>query len=127
MSRAALAYRASHAATASPGQLVVMLYDGALRFLDDAIRAYRAQDAEAGREALVRAERVVLELMGALDLRYDLARNLLAVYRYVFERLADARRRQDTAELERIRGWLAELRDAWAQADRASRSGGAAS
>lgn len=127
MSRAALAYRTSHAATASPGQLVVMLYDGALRALEDAIRSYQARDAEAGRQAVVRAERVVLELMGALDLRYDVAHHLLALYRYVFERLADARRQGETAELERIRGWLADLRAAWTHADRTTRAGGTAS
>ncbi len=127
MSYSAMAYRASHAATASPGQLVVLLYDGAIRFLDQAIRSYRAGDGEMGRQAVVRAERVMLELMGALDLRYELAGNLLALYRYVFERLAEARRGEDAAELERLRGWLWELRSAWAQAEQRTRMGGVAS
>jgi flagellar protein FliS len=127
VSRAALAYRASHAATASPGRLVVMLYDGVLRFLEEATRAYRAGDGPAGDRAVVRAERILLELMAALDLRYDLAPRLLEVYRFSFQQLADARRRRDVQTLERVRGWLAELRDAWAQAERHTRMGGVVS
>jgi len=124
VSRAALAYRSSHAATASPGQLVVMLYEGAVRFLDEAAGAYRAGDVEAAGRAVTRAERVLLELMGSLDLRYEIAHRLLGLYRFMFERLADARRRRDPAELERVRGWLVELKEAWQQADRQLRAQG---
>lgn len=124
MSQAALAYRSFHASTASAGQLVVMLYDGAVRFLEEAVRAYKSGDAQAAGRCVTRAERVLLELMGSLDLRYDVARNLLALYRFMFERLADARRRHDPAELERVRGWLVELRDAWQEAERQLRAGG---
>ncbi len=116
--RAALAYRASHVSTATPGELVVMLYDGVLRFLDEAVRAYRAGDADSGHQAVVRAERVVLELMACLDLRYELAHKLLSLYRYLFEQMGEARRRKDPTALERVRGWLGELREAWAEAER---------
>ncbi len=124
MSRAALAYRSFHASTASAGQLVVMLYDGAVRFLEEAARAYRSGDPQAGGRSVARAEQVLLELMGSLDLRYDVARSLLTLYRFMFERLADARRRHDPAELERVRAWLVELRDAWQEAERQLRAGG---
>ncbi len=127
MSRAALAYRSFHASTASGGQLVVMLYDGAIRFLEQGARAYRAGDAASGDAAVVRAERVLLELMGSLDFRYEIAHRLLGLYRYMFERLADARRRKDPAVLEQVRGWLAELREAWAQAARQVPQGGVVS
>lgn len=124
MSRAALAYRSSHLGTASPGQLVVMLYDGALRFLEEAARAYRSSEGEAGDRAVIRAEQVLLELMGCLDLRYELAQTLLGLYRFSFQQLADARRRRDAQTLDQVRGWLGELRDAWAQAERQARAGG---
>lgn len=127
MSRAAFAYRSFHASTASAGQLVVMLYEGAARFLEEAARAYRAGDPDAAGRAVTRAERVLLELMGCLDLRYELAHRLLALYRFMFEQLADARRRGDPGELERVRGWLVELRDAWQQAERQVRVQGAVS
>ncbi len=127
MNRTAFAYQASYAATASPGQLVVMLYDGAQRFLEEAARAYRSGDAQAGDRAVVRAERVLLELMASLDLRYEVAGQLLALYRFMFQQLADARRLKDAAILDRVRGWLGELREAWAQAERQSRAGGAVS
>lgn len=124
MSRAALAYRSSHLGTASPGQLVVMLYDGALRFLEEAARAYRSGEGAAGDRAVTRAERVLLELMGCLDLRYELAQTLLGLYRFSFQQLADARRRRDAQALDQVRGWLGDLRDAWAQAERHTRAGG---
>ncbi len=125
MSRAALAYRTSHTTTASPGRLVVMLYDGALRFVEEAARAYQAGDGPRGDRAVVRAERIILELMGSLDFRYEPAQGLLEMYRLSFGQLADARRRRDPQTLERVRGWLAELRDAWAQVEQASRTEGA--
>ncbi|MCS7173160.1 MAG: flagellar export chaperone FliS [Armatimonadetes bacterium] len=123
MKPAALAYRSFHASTATPGQLVVMLYDGAVRFLDEAIRAYRAGNESTAHQAVVRAEQVVLELMACLDLRYELAHHLLSLYRYLFERMGEARRNRDAAELERVRGWVAELREAWAEAERKTRAG----
>lgn len=123
MRTAALAYKTSHASTATPGQLVVMLYDGVVRFLDEAIRAYRAQDEISAHHAVVRAERILLELMGCLDLRYEPAHRLLDLYRYLFERMGEARRNRDPAELERVRGWMAELREAWAEAERRLRAG----
>jgi flagellar protein FliS len=76
---------------------------------------------------VVRAERVLLELMASLDLRYEVAGQLLALYRFMFQQLADARRLKDAATLDRVRGWLGELREAWAQAERQSRAGGAVS
>ncbi|MCS7235363.1 MAG: flagellar export chaperone FliS [Armatimonadota bacterium] len=127
MKQVASAYRSFHASTASGGQLVVMLYEGAARFLEEAARAYRAGDSDAAGQAVTRAERILLELMASLDLRYDLAGRLLALYRFMFERLADARRRRDAGELERVRGWLVDLKDAWQQADRQLRSQGTVS
>jgi flagellar protein FliS len=125
--QAASAYRSFHASTASAGQLVVMLYEGAVRFLEEAARAYRSGDAQTGGQFVTRAERILLELMASLDLRYEVAGRLLALYRFMFERLADARRRRDPAELERVRGWLADLKEAWQQADLQLRAQGTVS
>lgn len=124
MSRAVHAYRTAHATTATPGQLVVMLYDGALRFLDQAAQAYGTGDRNLGNQAVVRAERILLELMASLDFRYpEIASPLLALYRYWFVCLSDARRWGSVVDLLSVRRGLQELREAWAEADRCTRNG----
>lgn len=114
------AYRTAQVSTASPGQIVVSLYDGALRFVQEAARAYGAGDSPVGRAAVVKAERIVLELMANLDPERggDLATALLRLYQYMIERLSAARESAGGPGLSEVEEMLEVLRDAWAEADR---------
>lgn len=111
------AYRANSILTASPQQLVVMLYDGAHRFLVQAAAALRAGDQDAARERLGRAEAIVDELVATLDMSQgEVAERLAGIYLYCRRLLAEAHVAQDPAPIEQVDGLLAELREAWAQA-----------
>jgi flagellar protein FliS len=103
--------------TASPDQLVVMLYDGARRFLYQAAAAMREdRRADAG-ERLRRAEMIVDHLLCTLDMERggDVAANLQGLYVFFLRHLSDARVERDADKLDWVNGQLGELRESWAQ------------
>ena len=119
------AYTASHSAayrqqsilTATPGQLVVMLYDGCLRFLHQAAHAMRGGDMAESNARLIRAEAIIDELHATLDLEQGgvVASRLQGIYVFCNRHLLEARGAQEAEMIEKVSELLAELRDAWAQ------------
>ena len=111
-------YQRATVETASPGKLVLMLFDGAIRFLEQAKGHLGASRPKEAHEAIVRAENIVSELMSSLDMDQggDIARNLLAVYEFVFMRLVDANMRKDPAPIEEVLPLLHNLRTSWGAA-----------
>jgi flagellar protein FliS len=103
--------------TASPARLVVMLYDGARRFLAQAGAAMRdGQVAEAHRR-LGRAEAIIEELLSALDFEAggEIAERLEAIYVFCRRQIMEARIGQDPEKLEQVSRLLGELRAAWSE------------
>jgi len=109
------AYRESAVLTATPEQLVVMLYDGANRFLVQSAAAMRhAQTGLAG-EKLRRAEAIIDELLATLDMSVgDVAERLQALYLFFKEHLMAARLKQDPAKVDEVARLMRELRSSWA-------------
>jgi len=108
------AYRQSAVMTASPEQLVVMLYDGARRFLGQATVAMRAGHVEAAHLKLRRAEAIISHLHDTLDLdQGDVASRLQAIYLFCNRHLNDARVQRDPQKIEQVNALLGELRSAW--------------
>ncbi len=110
------AYRRGAVLAATPGKLVVMLYDGARRFLRQAAAAMRAGEVERAHNTLRRGERIISHLDGTLDFEQgDLPLRLHAIYQFCLVHLNAARVSQDPAKLEEVNELLGELRDAWDQ------------
>jgi flagellar protein FliS len=111
------AYRQQSILTATPGQLVVMLYDGCLRFLHQAAYAMREGEPAESDRRLARAEAIIAELLSTLDLEQGgvTASRLQGVYVFCLRHLLDARAEQDPEMIEKVAELLVELRDAWAQ------------
>jgi flagellar secretion chaperone FliS len=101
---------------ASPVQLIVMLYDGAIRFMEEGKRAMAEKDYETQNARLQRAQKIVMELMGSLDFAQggDVAKNLLKLYEYVLAELIEANINDDPKRIENAQGTMRELREAWA-------------
>jgi flagellar protein FliS len=109
-------YQSRAIQTASPGQLVVMLYDGFLRFAAQAQDALARGDIASAASRLTRAQDIVDELRLTLDLNQgEIAGNLAALYAYVTERLTGARLAKDPGQVAEARRVMGELRSAWAQ------------
>jgi len=110
------AYRESSVLTASPEQLVVMLYDGALRFLRQTEVAFGEGAWQHGGERMARAEAIIDELLATLNLGAgELAHRLQAIYVFCKTHLIEARLQRDSAKVRAVIRLLDDLRDAWAQ------------
>lgn len=104
--------------TASKEQLLLMLYDGALRFAEQAQRSIEAREIEASHNALVRVKAIVVELMCSLDKRVgeELYSNLTGLYNFVYMRLVQANFHKDMKALTEAVDILKTLRATWAEA-----------
>jgi flagellar protein FliS len=115
-------YRANAVLTASPGQLVLMLYDGALKALALAREAFAQPEADPRRigtinEQLLKTQAILQELQGGLNFEAggEFARTMHRLYDYHSRRLLEAnlrKREEPVIEVERL---VRELREAWAQ------------
>ncbi|MGO9762986.1 MAG: flagellar export chaperone FliS [Solirubrobacteraceae bacterium] len=110
------AYRRGTVLAATPGQLVVLLYDGARRFLRQTSIAMRDGEVERAHTTLRHGERIISHLDATLDFEQgDVAQNLHAIYLFCLRDLHAARIRQDPSKVEAVSELLGELREAWSQ------------
>lgn len=109
------AYRTTEAASRTPLELVVMLYDGAIRFIGVAKDAIGRGDIRGRSQGISRALAIVSELQNTLDVQRggDMAASLDDLYRYLTQRLVHATIHNDTAALDEARRLLETLRDGW--------------
>lgn len=115
-------YTNHSAQTAGPGQLIVMLYDGFLRFAAQAKAAVERDDPGEAGNKLTRAQNIVTELRVTLDMTQgQIAQNLASIYDYVGERLTAARLGRDAAQIDEAVRCMADLRGAWVQIAGAAR------
>ena len=114
--QATKAYTENSVLTAPPERLVVMLYDGAARFLARAAVAIRAGDAAGAGVPLGRAQAILHELLSTLDPNAgEIADQLASIYLFCERTLVEAQLERDAGKVEQVAKLLAELRDAWAQ------------
>jgi flagellar protein FliS len=114
------AYLQSTVLSATPGELIVMLYDGARRFLRQASVAMRAGEIERAHNTLRRGEMIIAHLDGTLDFdQGQLPERLHAIYQFCLAHLNGGRMTQDPTKLEEVSHLLGELREAWAEVARA--------
>ena len=112
-------YQRVQTQTASPGQLVVLLYQGCVRFIGRARAAMAAEDYDTSRLNLLRAQDIVAELMSSLNLEAgDVAGNLLRLYEYMHRRLVQANIRRDHAAAAEVEALIRSLLPAWEEAAR---------
>ncbi|HEY7934561.1 MAG TPA: flagellar export chaperone FliS [Solirubrobacteraceae bacterium] len=113
------AYLQNAVLTATPGELIVMLYDGARRFLRQASVAMREGEIERAHNTLRRGEMIIVHLDGTLDFQQgQLPERLHSIYQFCLEHLNGGRLEQDPTKLEEVSQLLGELREAWAEVAR---------
>lgn len=113
VNNAALAYSARKVETASPAELTLMLYEGAIKFCNIAMSAIEKKDYEKANTNIQKARRIVVELQTTLDHKYKVAEDFDIIYDYIFQKLVQANVKKDTEILEEALVELRELRDAW--------------
>lgn len=115
--RSTAAYQQSSVLTASPGRLVVMLYDGAGRFLAQAAAAMRDEKHAIANDRLRRGELIIDELLCTLNMEEGgiIASRLQGLYVFFLGQLTEARTTRDASKIDWVAGQIAELREAWAE------------
>ncbi|ETT41081.1 flagellin-specific chaperone flis [Paenibacillus sp. FSL R5-192] len=111
-------YRKSSVQTSSPGQLLIMLYDGAIRFVRTALDGLGTKDYEKVSLNLGKAQTIVSELAVTLDQSSDIAENLNALYEYINFLLIDANTKKTSEPAEEALGYLKELKETWVQVNK---------
>ena len=111
------AYQQQAILTAPPGRLVVMLYDGCLRFLHQSAHALREGDRTTSLARMRRAEAIIDELTVTLDHERGgvIASRLQGIYVFCRRHLLEARRANDADMVDKVAELLGELREAWAE------------
>jgi len=110
------AYRRVEAQSRSPLELVVMLYDGALRFLTDALEASARSDRRGRATAISKTMAIVAELQSTLNYEAGgaVAQEMDRLYTYVTERLVEASVKRDDKPIVEVRKLFATVRSGWA-------------
>lgn len=113
------AYKQTSVKTASPGKLIVMLYDEAVKQIDLAVELLvsKTKKLDKVHNALVKTQDIVTELMAGLDFDRggEIAKNLFSIYLFVNERLKEGNIKKNTEPLLQVKALLVDLRSAWAQ------------
>jgi flagellar protein FliS len=109
--------------TASPAELTLMLYEGAIKFCNIAESAIEKQDIEKAHANIMKTEHIIEELQGSLNHKYPIAKQFDDVYAYLMERLRDANLTKDPAIVEEILTHLRTMRDAWKEVMRVTGNG----
>lgn len=118
MNYRAQAYQQSHLLTAAPGDVLLALYDGALRFIVKARQAIERRDFSAKADAVDRASAIIEELTTTLDHKKApaLCGNLASLYSYYLRQLHRANVELDGSYLTEVESHLSNMRSTWAQA-----------
>ena len=107
------AYANSKVATATPAELTLMLYDGAIKFCNIAIMALEEKDLEKAHNNIIKVENIISAFQITLNHKYPVAKDFDAVYKYLKERLVEANVKKDKEVLEEVLEHLRTMRDTW--------------
>jgi len=109
-------YRQSSVQTSTPAQLLLMLFDGAIRFVHAGMDGLKHHDVQKSNLNLGKAQTIVSELMSTLDSSYEVSKGLAAMYEYVNHLLIEANVKKALEPAVEALGYLTDLRETWAQA-----------
>jgi flagellar protein FliS len=99
--------------TASPAELTLMLYEGAIKFGNIAIKAIEEKDIPKAHTNIVKVQNIIDYLRGTLDMKYPVAQDFDNIYSYLEQRLVQANVKKDPEILEEVNGHLRSVRDTW--------------
>ena len=113
VNNAANAYQNSAIKTASPAELTLMLYEGAIKFCNIALIALEKKDYDKVNENLKKAQRIITEFRATLDHKYPVWEDFDRVYDYIYRRLVEGNISKDKEVIEDALKYIREMRDTW--------------
>lgn len=117
----AAAYQGIKVNTASPAELTLMLYEGAIKFCNKAIYAIENHDIGKANENLLKAQKIIMEFRGTLDFKYPVAKDFELIYDYIYRRLVEANIKKDKDIVEDALNYIRDMRDTWKEVMRANK------
>lgn len=110
--------------TASPAELTLMLYEGAIKFCNIAESALEQKDIQKAHTNIVKVQRIIDYFRQTLDMKYPVAEDFERIYVYLSERLILANAKKDKAIMEEVNMHLHSMRDTWKEVMRINREKG---
>lgn len=111
-------YQKLNIETASREQILIMLYDGAIQFLNKAKIAINNNNIEEAHNNLISTQNIIYEFINSLDREVapDLAARLTSLYEYFIRRLVEANMKKEIAPIDEVLGFLKSLKATWEKA-----------
>lgn len=108
-------YQRNKILTASPAELTLMLYEGAIKFCNIAIMGIEEKNIEKAHNNIMKVQRIIEEFQSTLDHKYPVSQDFDNVYNYLNRRLVEANMSKDKAIMEEVLEHLRVMRDTWKQ------------
>jgi flagellar protein FliS len=108
--------------TASPAQLLIMLYDGAIRFCKQAVEAISRNDLVDAHRFLGKTQDIISEFVITLDQKSPFAEDLNKLYDYFLFRLTEANMKKTAEPIEEVLSYLTEMKQTWVEAAQIAKS-----
>lgn len=109
------AYQQNSVTQSTPGELTLMLYNGCLKFLNQAKKGIETKDIELKNTNIQKAQNILRELMITLDPSQTISLSMSSLYEYMINRLVEANINNDAALVDEVYGLTTEFRDTWKQ------------
>lgn len=107
------AYQDNSVTTASGPQLTLMLYDGCIKFINQAKQALENENFEAKNEFIQKAQNIVQELMITLDPEIEISNQMMPLYEYIHYQLQQANIKNESSYLDEAYTYVVDFRDTW--------------
>jgi len=117
-------YQSNKVMTASPAELTLMLYDGAIKFGNVAVAAIEQKDIQKAHTNIIKVQKIIDYLRQTLDMKYPVAKDFDNIYAYLSKRLVEANIKKDAEIMEEVNTHLRSVRDNWKEVMRINREKG---
>lgn len=115
-------YKENNIKTASPENLTLLLYNGAIKFIYQGKKFIEEKDIENAHNTILRAQAIIQELNITLNMDYEISHNLRSLYTYMLDRLVDANIGKNTEILDEVAEMVSDLRDTWKEGIKITRT-----
>jgi len=109
------AYQQNSVTQSTPGELTLMLYNGCLKFLNQAKKGIETNNIELKNTNIQKAQNILREFMVTLDMSQNISESMTSLYEYMINRLVEANIKNDIEMIEEVYGLTLEFRDTWKQ------------